>query len=789
MTCRAVPRLLAGLLATAAATVAAGALGPRTAAAAEDETTRTPLKVSIEAMAPATIPTRGRLTLTGRITNRSQQTWTDLNVYLFTSPDPIRSRAELATAAVTDASSPVGVRRTAEGLYDEVGDLVPGASVRYRLSVARTDLGISGETGVYWVGVHVLGAGEGGRDSVADGRARTFVPLLPAPGTAAALRTRTRMALVLPLRKPVLRGGAARLLGLRDWNDTLSPDGRLQRLLKLSGRGRQPLTWVVDPAVLDAVQSVAQDNPRLDIGPAAGANGQGGSPSGSPSGTPQDSTSPAPSRTPGGEHGDADESAAEPSAAATRARAWLAEFRRQAPTHTVAALPYGDLDVAAVLDSPFGSLYERATSLGTATLKNHGLDDAFSVVAPVSGYLPETALGRVNAETPVMLDASALPDAPGPVDREAGRAPVVLTDSDAASGGPKPGWTYGALAVRQRLLSDAALHALSDGRDEPLVVTAPPYCDPGAGWSRARFFAGLDQTWLQMTDLPSVVAAATPSRVTGAPEGQAAPVYPRSERAAELPLSNLRATQRLTRTGTVLARVLRDNDTVDDAIARVAMLGSSVSSRSDTAGARSRTASTTGYVRSQMAAVRIEGPPFVMMSGDSGPIQVTLVNDLPQTVTVGLGMSTPGSRLTIAPVDPVTLGPGRRMSIRLEVRSDSIGVHAVTLRVTDPEGVPLGSQAYFNVRTSRVSTVIWVIMVTGAALLMMAIVVRLFRRIRRRKATHGPRLPPDHRKPHQRRPDQPKPGEPTAGPASPDPTTHHRTPADEPDQPGQELKA
>jgi hypothetical protein len=141
-----------------------------------------------------------------------------------------------------------------------------------------------------------------------------------------------------------------------------------------------------------------------------------------------------------------------------------------------------------------------------------------------------------------------------------------------------------------------------------------------------------------------------------------------------------------------------------------------------------------------MALVHIEGPPFVMMSGESGPIQVTLVNDLEQTVTVGLAVSTPGSRLRIAKVDPVTLGPGRRTSIRLEASSDDIGVHSVTLQVVDADGVPLGSETRFSVRTSHVSTVIWVIMGAGGVLLLLAIVVRLFRRIRRRRATHGPLL-------------------------------------------------
>ena len=55
-------------------------------------------------------------------------------------------------------------------------------------------------------------------------------------------------------------------------------------------------------------------------------------------------------------------SASEPSPEAVSARAWLDEVRRQAPTHTVAAVPYGDLDVAAALGTRLRGLYDRPST-------------------------------------------------------------------------------------------------------------------------------------------------------------------------------------------------------------------------------------------------------------------------------------------------------------------------------------------------------------------------------------------------------------------------------------------
>jgi len=173
------------------------------------------------------------------------------------------------------------------------------------------------------------------------------------------------------------------------------------------------------------------------------------------------------------------------------------------------------------------------------------------------------------------------------------------------------------------------------------------------------------------------------------------------------------------------------------------MLASSTPARTNPELAVELVDGTTAYVRAQMAQIRVEGPQFVMMSGQSGPIQVTLVNGLRQSVTVGVRVSTPGSApgsVRIADVDPVTLGAGRRTSIRLQARSTDIGVHAVNLTPANVDGVPLGTSTQLSVRTSNVSTVIWVIMAVAGGLLFLAIAIRLLRRVRLRRATHGPRL-------------------------------------------------
>jgi hypothetical protein len=712
------PSRLAACLLAGALTVLTGVFAPGAAAAtrtAADQ--QPPLKVTIDTLTPSTVPAKGRVTMTGEITNTSQSTWTNLQVYMLRSTTPITSDSDLAAAAASDPATQVGTRLAGTGLYQDVGDLAPGQSTSYVLSVPRGQLGLSGAPGVYWFGVHVLGAENGYRDSVADGRARTFLPLVPPhnPGT--------QLSLIVPIRQPVRRDQDGQLIGMRQWQRLLGADGRLGRLLQLSSRGvNQPLTWVVDPAVLDAARSVAEQNPPLDTG---ATTGPGSSPSPSPSGSPSPSASPSASPSPGSPSANAG------STGAADAAAWLQMFQGQAGSHNVMTVPYGDLDVAAVMRNRIRGMLSEARRLSARTMAQLGVS-ASPVVAPDSGYLPELALRRLGPDTPLLLRDLALPEATGPVVPSPRGGPIVLTDTAAGTGGPNPTSRYSALAVRQRVLSEAALHALSPDRGRPLVVSTPQHWDPGPTWSQASFFEGLQVPWLTMVGLPSLIGGTVPGRT---PEGL---VYPRSELRAELPVENLRATRELARTGATFARVLSLNGTVDDQLAAVGLLASGIPARDERRAALARARATDQHVRALMSQIQVEGPPFVTMSSDQGPIQITVANGLDAEVTVEVHARTGTPDLHIASSDPITLAPGRRASIRLTAHAKDIGVHPVVLDVTDTAGHPLGSTARFNVRTSKVGLVIWVIMGAGGVVLLVAIVVRLLRRLSGRLGTAGP---------------------------------------------------
>ena len=376
---------------------------------------RTPLRVSVETLAPAVVPTRGRVTLTGQITNRSQDTWTDLKVYLFTSPEPITEPGRAGR----------GRRAPPETAVDrQPGHLArpvrrgrrpgPGATRSYRVSVPRASLGISGAAG------RLLGRrararrGPGRRDAVADGRARTLHPARcprrsadPDPAGAGgpdqepgAPRGRRPAARPRP-------AGSGRCPPTGGWTGCCDLSGRATAAAHLGGRPRgarrRPVGGRRTTPSSTPVRATAGSTatPRT---PAAVARPR--APARRPAPSAGDRPTPA---TSAGRRAQPRRPARRPGLA-----------RRVPPAgagHTVAAVPYGDLDVAVRAGQPgCAGLYDPAVALSADDDGRLRRRAQHPVVAPPSGCLPDAALRRRRpASTPVLLDEAAFPQAARPV--------------------------------------------------------------------------------------------------------------------------------------------------------------------------------------------------------------------------------------------------------------------------------------------------------------------------------------------------------------------------------------
>ena len=155
----------------------------------------------------------------------------------------------------------------------------------------------------------------------------------------------------------------------------------------------------------------------------------------------------------------------------------------------------------------------------------------------------------------------------------------------------------------------------------------------------------------------------------------------------------------------------------------------------------------------------------MILSSDSGPFSVTIANGLDEPVSVQIRTtSSPPMKITV----PETLRlPANATTTRLlEASTDKLGVHSVTILLTDAQGNPLGSSDTLPIRAAQVSEVIWLIMGVAVGLLFLAIVLRVVRRIRGTGPTDGDDAdPPPDGEPRGEAADEPHPEHAPAAPA------------------------
>lgn len=692
--------LLAGLLAvllvgpvliaptslpSAAAVPAAGADTPEPAA----------LSVTLTSMEPAAIPKRGPITIAGVIRNTSEETWTNLHVYPLTSYQPMTDRAEVDSAARSDPdTTDFGQRLLDPGIT--VGDLPADASTTFQLKVRRHQLNISGAQGVYWIGVQVLGASTAGRDNLADGKARTFIPLV-------TVKKPAKISLIVPVRRQVRRTADGKISHAGQLAQALAPVGRLGRVLAFGQRsGTVPLTWLVDPAVLDAAQELADDNRGLDLGEASPGQEPSASPSPSSSVSPgTNGAAPAPELT------DADRA---------NAKNWLKAMTTLLQGGNTLSLPYGDVDVSSLAQHD-ASLLARAQTLSRTVFSAQRIP-VTPAVAPPDGYLDPDAVADLGQGSSVVLADHGRPPA-GPSVRTEAEVRFIYSDARTTAGGPLPEPRQTALSLRQRILADGALGAIARSK-RTLVVALPADWDPGSDLTDGDFFGGLAQRWLSVVPLPQGQLVKPPLQ------------FPPSALRAEVPAANVTTAAQLLHTSSVLGQLLDTQNNTDHVLTTAALSTVSYDAADGPVLARVRAGNLDRAMTTLMDGVRVVGTSFVTLSGGSGTLTVSIVNGLDQPIRVGLRAHTGNPRVHINPSGTISLAGGQRSTVRLHAKASAIGVHEVTLTPVTTDGDTVGTPLLFSLRTSQVGKVFWGILIGCGVLL----VLLILRRIRQRMQSH-----------------------------------------------------
>jgi hypothetical protein len=610
----------------------------------------------------------------------------------------MRTAAEVELAAASDPEIFIDSRIVTPGAFDDsIDELAPGETARWlvRLPQAVLQDEIDGTEGVYWIGVHVLAANSQGRDDLADGRARSFIPLIGAGAPVVPT------SLVVPVRRSSLHDPEGQVAGEDEWAVELAAGGRLANLLAFVERaGTGTLTLLVDPAVLDAVRQLADGNPERDLGPTP---------------TEDDEEPPV-----------AEDEEAEPGPAEDRAAAWLDRFVAAASAHRVLSLPYGDLDLAGAARNNPG-LDARARKQSGDVLEELGIA-ATPAIAPPSGLLTVEALSLFDEGETVLLSSEALPpryaDAESPpTEVTANDRRITVYDAAVASGGPGPNPRLDSVSLRQRILAEAAVRTIGED-DRAMVVNLPSDFDPGA--QDRGFYTGLDRPFVQLGTTLGDAAAAAPE------VGDL--VYPERQLGRELGPGNFAATAGLIDSGETLDRLLSANETIGPQVVREALTTTSYMLRDDPVSASAGAYAAAAWIDARLARVRLSAPSFVILSADSGPFAVTVTNGLNEPIRLRILARTPDDLVIKAP-QSIELEAGKQQSVTLTAQADSIGVHPLRLIATDESGRPLGASEEISVRSNKVGRIIWVVMGAGVGILFLAIAVRLVRRVRGARAS------------------------------------------------------
>jgi hypothetical protein len=684
----------AAALGTEAAGGAASAAAPASPSAVQSQ----PLVPKIRSITPDYVPDKGPIIIRGTVTNASDRTWTSINVHGFMGATPITTSAELAAAADVPVDADVGHRITRAGTFASIDRLKPGRSARFVVRLPQSTLPVS-TPGVYWFGVHVLGDDGQGGARVAVGRDRTFLPYVPKSAVTAG--TQEDAALVVPVRTGVVRGPDGTVVDPDAWGQSLQ-SGPLHDLVTTGRAARgQPLTWLVDPAVPVVVRRLAHGNrARTLAGPPASAHGD-------------QTSSPSPS------------SAASGSTSATgnsgAARAWLRQLHSLLASDTgeVLGLPYGDLAVesAAAYDQ---SLLRSAYRRSGRVLRGWGLS-AGLIDAPPDGHTTADALTALPRDADVLLADTGVARATHTVNQVAGHR-ALLSSPATAQGGPGPVYARSAVALRQRILAEAALRVLGDR--EPLVVQLPPGLQSHI---RDSFFSGLDVPWVRLTTLDGVSAPSSPAPLDTSRLRATSPDLPR------LGPRLFHTADQLLADGSTLQDVLTDHHVLMDRLFEEVTGNASYAAQQEPLLALARMQVTARWVRANLDHIGLAAPPSVTLASTSGRFSVLVSNDLDVAVTVQVRARS-DDHLRITGGEPVQLPPHGRTTVLLHASTHQRGVHSVTLELTSPDGRDLGARDTFPMRSEQVSKLIWVIIGAGLALLFTAIAVRLTRRVLRARA-------------------------------------------------------
>jgi Family of unknown function (DUF6049) len=655
---------LAAALAWPAAVIAA-LLGTPTAAQASPlhGAQAGTVSLAVDSMSPQVAGPGATITVTGTVSNGTNQAKAGLNVQLYTSPTRFASRDAMDVYATQGGIADL---MAVGNPFFLAASLRPGATVAWHASFQVNSVGMA-EFGVYPVTAEL--ADQFGYPVASN---QTLLPFWPGQ-QAAGLARPLNIGWIWPLIDQP-HHQACPVLTDNDLAASLGRQGRLANLLAAGeAHPGANLTWVIDPALLSDVQTMTS---RYQVASGSGCTG---------------ATEPA-SRT---------------------AAAWLSALRTITSSQPTVITPYANVDAAALIQAGLSTDLTSAYTAG-GQVADSVLHGSFgpSIALPAGGTADLsllTDLATAEGIRTVVLDSSQMPPKNNAVFEDdavtslpvAGTTMTVLLADHILTGILQEGDTSSGVlpqstqfTVGQRFLAETAMIAAEAPDSDRSIVVAPP-----EDWSPSAALASdlLNETvhapWLAPAALGDLARSADSARSIARQQPPS-----RTPGPGELSSGYL-ATVSTVSTSLGVYQAMLDQapkdyqQSLDQALAATessAWRGSGMPQGLALAGSLS------GYLSSQESKVRIIAADQVSMAGASGAVPVSIQNGLAQAIRVKVYASvvnSPGrtSQLTVGRFHDLIVVPPHTTGqlVRLPVSSAPQGSTVIRLSLTSADGTPL----------------------------------------------------------------------------------------------------
>lgn len=664
-----------------------------------------PITVVIDSFKPLVPKAGDELRITGRVVSTSSVPVSDVSVQLRRSSAPLSSRKQVlqATTAPLDPAGgdpdDVPLSSTRVVLADT---LAPGTSKAFSLRLDIERLGLPGP-GTYVLAVEAIGREQGVDEFDArQGVLRTFLPWYPGGTTDI---DPIDLTWLWPLADWPARAPDGVLIGDRTPQE-LSDGGRLDTLLKVGRQHEDTVSWLADPSLLQTADAMSDGYQVQTAGTVVL-----------------------------GDHEAA-------------ARDWLAGVRAVATDSDLTALPYADVDASALTRAGLSNDVVRAVTQAAPIARS-------ALGRPVTSGLYWAPFGRIDRASldvlasagvsTVILSADAVP----PVGDEAaadgdpvaslptavGTIRGILRDPALSAVLTTPTRTASDVIVaRQLFLAQTSVLAQTLPNDAPRSVVVGP--DDVRWAATASLVAPLlratrNAPWLSSQSLTDLIdqPGGTTSRKRGG--------YGDKARAAELPAEYLARIARLSADLDVFTSVIDDPTGIGEPFSQSLLRAESAGWRSEPATADRLVTTISRQLAALTDQVRVLSEGTVTLSGDTGRVPVTIVNNLDRSVTVGVTLiGHPSLRLDAAPLEGIEIDAGKMTSVDIDAKVIGGDPLDVDVQLLATDGKPFGTPAEIVVSsTAYARAAAWVV---AASFLAIAVFV-VFGIVRRIRAASSPR--------------------------------------------------